>query len=61
MGLGKDQLLAVKREPEGTGARSSASVEVCRKSPGYRGSQAPLLNGTRWAGIFRILWLLQPP
>lgn len=34
MGLGKDQLLAVKSEPKGTGARSATSVEVCRKSPG---------------------------
>lgn len=48
--LGRDQMLAVKSEPEGTGARSSTSVEVCRKSPGYRGSQARLLNGTQgWA------------
>lgn len=32
MGLGKDQLLAVKSEAKGTGARSSTSVEVAEKA-----------------------------
>ena len=32
---GRGQLLAVKRQPEGTGVRSSTTRKVCGKSPGY--------------------------
>ena len=47
---GRGQLLAVKRQPEGTGIRSSTTGKVCRKSPGHNRSKASLLSGVQGAG-----------
>ena len=46
---GRGQLLAVKRQPEGTGVRSSTKGNVCRKSQGHHRSKASLLSGVQGA------------
>ena len=43
-------LLAVKRQPEGTGVRSSTTGNVCSKSLGHDKSKASLLSGMQGAG-----------
>ena len=53
---GRGQLLAVKRQPEGTGLRSSTTGKVCGRSPGHHRSKVPLLSGAQGVGP-----TLQPP
>ena len=53
---GRGQLLAVKRQPEGAGVRSSTTGKVCRRSPGKHRNKVSLLSGTQGAGP-----PLQPP
>ena len=65
MGPGRKQLLAVKRQPEGTGVRSSTTGKACRGSPGHHRSNA-WVSGAQGRGraataiLFPICWL-QPP
>ena len=47
VGLGGDHL---KRQPEGTGVRSSTTRKICRKSPGHHRSKVSLLSGTQGVG-----------
>ena len=44
---GRGQLLAVKRQPEGTGVKSSTTGKVCGKNPGHHRSKASLLSGVQ--------------
>ena len=46
---GRGQLLAVKRQPEGTGVRSSTVRKVCRSSLGHHRGKASLLSGMQGA------------
>ena len=50
MDPGRGHLLAVKRQPEGTGVRSSTTGKVCRKSPGHHRSKASFLSGAQGVG-----------
>ena len=49
MNPGRGQLLTVKRQPEGTGVRSSTTGKVCRKGPAHHRSKASLLSGVQGA------------
>ena len=53
---GRGQLLAVKRQPEGTGGRNSTTWKVFRRSLGHYRNKAPLLIGVQGMGP-----PLQPP
>lgn len=53
---GRGQLLAVKRQPEGTGVKSSTTRKVCGRNPGHYRSKASLLSGVQGVGS-----PLQPP
>ena len=53
---GREQLLAVKRQCEGTGVRSSTTRKVCGKRPGHHRSKALLFSGAQGVGL-----PLQPP
>ena len=52
----RGQLLAVRRQPEGTGVRSSTTRKVCGKRPGHHRSKALLFSGAQGVGL-----PLQPP
>ena len=47
---GTGQLLAVKRQPEGTGVRSSTTGNVCRKSLDHHRGKEPLVSDVQGLG-----------
>lgn len=49
MDLGRGQLLAAERQPEGKGGRSSATRKVCGKSPGHHRRKTSSLSGMQRA------------
>ena len=56
---GSGQLLAVKRQPEGTGVRNSMTRKFCGRSLGHHRNKAPLLSSVQGVGL--PLHPLSPP